>query len=428
VSSDGARVLFISPQEGSSARQLYMRKNGTSTVWLSRSWNSTPDPEPAGVLFQAASADDTKVLFTSKSRLLNSDTGEGELGIYLYTDSEQDAESEGKLKLIARVNGPDDRNAVAGMSDDATHIYFFSRPTSAIPREGEYLWDNGTLHFVAAVSSGVGPLALGPEEPGNGARVSSDGRRLAFLRQPNPQREPEVAKPAPNQDDSNGYRALYLYDEGTEKLACVSCPPDGGAVTSNAVIASRITNASAVGIGGAQFPQRYLSSDGRYVFFTTAQSLVPQDSNGLADVYEYDADTGRLSLISSGTGEGGSWFEDASADGSNVFFLTAQKLTGWDTDTLTDLYDARVDGGFPEPVPPPVPCDGDACQGVPSAVPSFNTASGFVGLGNVHPEATTVKKKSKPKKHSVRHRGKKHKGHAGKARKSGVRKPNRAGR
>jgi hypothetical protein len=448
VSSEGSKVLFSSPYEGSKP-QLYMRKDGSHTVWLSRSWDSTPDAEPAGVLFQAASADDTRVLFTSESRLLNSDTGEGKIGIYLYTDSQQNMESEEKLQLIARVNGEDNRGVVAGMSEDATHIYFFNTgPTSAISRKGEFLWDHGTLHFVAPILGGIHPFVggidpTGEDYPTSGAwgttfsdggshngtavRVSSDGRRIAFLWPPNPELEPEMAKLAPNQDNSDGHLALYLYDEGSEKITCVSCPPDGALVTSDVVIASRVGNVSYGESGGEPFFQRYLSSDGRYVFFTTAQSLVPQDTNGLADVYEYDADTGELALLSSGTGESGSWFEDASADGSNVFFLTAQKLTGWDTDTLTDLYDARINGGYPEPVPPSVPCDGDACQGIPSAVPSFNTASGFSGLGNQHADMmTTVKKakakaKKRVKKHQKKRRGKR-------AVKSRAGKSNRRGR
>jgi hypothetical protein len=156
------------------------------------------------------------------------------------------------------------------------------------------------------------------------------------------------------------------------------------------------------GKASSPFKERYLSGDGRYAFFTSVQPLVPQDTNGLPDAYEYDANTGQVHLISSGTGEDGSWFEDASETGSDVFFLTAQRLTGWDTDTLTDLYDARVNGGFPEPSPAPAACDGDACQGVPSAVPSFNTASGFAGLGNVSQKTAVVKAKKKvvkPRKH-----------------------------
>ncbi len=70
------------------------------------------------------------------------------------------------------------------------------------------------------------------------------------------------------------------------------------------------------------------------------------------------------------------------ADGRNAFLVTRQKLTGWDPDKLVDVYDVRVDGGLPEPPVVGVPCVGDACQGTPSAAPSFNAASGFSGLGN----------------------------------------------
>jgi hypothetical protein len=436
VSSGGSRVLFLSPADESSPPQLYMRKNGASTVWLSRSWTSSPVAEPVGVHFQAASADGTKVLFTSETRLLNSDIGEGETGIYLWSDSSENAESEGKLALIARVNGKggggvNGRGIVAGMSEDASHIYFYNEsPTSSIPREGEYLWDNGSLHFVAALT-GTNSI-----RPGTDVRVSSDGRRMAFLRTPESEArplgkkapEPELLKPSSQQDNSNVHVAMYVYDESKAKVSCVSCPPDGESVTADVEVSSHRYGLSALGAGGNPFLQRYMSSDGRFVFFTTVQSLLPEDTNGLADVYEYDTETSELRLITSGTGENGSWFEDASANGSDVFFLTNQKLSGWDTDNLIDLYDARIDGGFREPSPPPVPCDGDACQGVPSAVPSFTTASGFSGLGNQHPSAV-VKKKAKPKtgKHVRRRRGKKHsKGHAGK--RSRVHKSNRAGR
>ena len=419
VSSDGSRVLFASPAVGSSAPQLYMRKNGTSTVWLSRSWTSSPSAEPAGVHFQAASADDTRVLFTSETRLLNSDTGEGSTGIYLYTDTSENAESEEKLSLIARVNG-EGQATVAGMSDDATHIYFFnSMPTSSMPRGGEYLWDNGTLHFVASVKKAIDPHEHVSLPPGTAVRVSDDGSRLAFLWAPDLEEEPELAKPGPQQDNSGGRIGMYVYDEGSEKLTCASCPPDGAPMTSSVTVASSVNGVSVVGTGGLPFPQRYMSSDGRYVFFTTEQSLLAADTNGdLADVYEYDVGTGELKLLSSGTGESGSWFEDASANGSDVFLLTAQKMTGWDTDTLTDLYDARVNGGFPEPPPPPVPCDGDACQGVPSAVPSFYTASGFSGLGNQHTGATVAVKKKATSKANRRVKGR-HKKHAKKSRTAG---------
>jgi hypothetical protein len=128
-------------------------------------------------------------------------------------------------------------------------------------------------------------------------------------------------------------------------------------------------------------------------------------------VYEYNADMRTVALLSTGTGESGAWFANADPSGSDVMVYTRQRLSTADTDNLTDLYDVRVDGGITEPVPAPPPCDGDACQGTPSAAPTFNTASGFVGLGNQRPESpakavkkkTKTKKKHKPKAHKRKH-------------------------
>jgi hypothetical protein len=428
VSNDGSRILFVSPVEGSASQQLYMRKNATSTVWLSRAWIS-PGVEPEGVKFQAASPDGTKVLFTSHTPLLGSDPNNAEVGLYLYTDTSDNAESETKLSLIARVNG----GSVTAMNGDASHIYIANpTPSPGLPERGEYLWDNGTLHHILNT-----PIV--PERPGSGngfeipdeVRVSADGRRLAFVRAPDLHTEPELAKPTPGQDVGvksgiQGYQAMFLYDEGTEKVTCVSCPPNGAPMTEPVYILPEKLLGGLLAPTGKPFAPRWFSSDGRFAFFSSKDALVPQDTNGLADVYEYDADTGQVKLLSPGTGEDGSWFEDASASGSDVFFLTAQKLTGWDTDTLTDLYDVRIDGGLPEPSPPVVPCDGDACQGVPSAVPSFSTASGFVGLGNQSGVVKAKAKKSKPKPRKQRKR--KHVKHGRRARRSARHISSRVGR
>src|SRR5262249_45922947 len=79
-------------------------------------------------------------------------------------------------------------------------------------------------------------------------------------------------------------------------------------------------------------------------------------TNGVEDAYEYDALTGQVHLLSSGTGEYPSWFLDASADGSDAFIITAQPLLGWDHDQAYDLYDVRIGGGFPEPPAQTGPC------------------------------------------------------------------------
>jgi hypothetical protein len=72
--------------------------------------------------------------------------------------------------------------------------------------------------------------------------------------------------------------------------------------------------------------------------------------------------------------------------GENVFFTTADRLVPGDTDSELDFYDARVDGGFPAPTEPHV-CVAEECHeagpeaGVFGALPSET----LTGPGNVPP-------------------------------------------
>ena len=60
---------------------------------------------------------------------------------------------------------------------------------------------------------------------------------------------------------------------------------------------------------------RYVSDAGQ-VFFDTPNALLPSDSDGTSDVYEYE--NGQLSLISDGDDPQGAKYVDNTADGSNV--------------------------------------------------------------------------------------------------------------
>jgi hypothetical protein len=134
------------------------------------------------------------------------------------------------------------------------------------------------------------------------------------------------------------------------------------------------------------------------VFFDSEDALVPQDTNGKRDVYEYA--NGSVHLISSGTSGEVSTFEEASPSGDDVFFTTSQQLVGQDVDQQFDLYDARVGGGFPGPVAP-VSCGGEGCHGAPSGAPVLGVpgSATFVGAGNLVPAfaAPVVVSKPKPK-------------------------------
>jgi Tol biopolymer transport system component len=91
------------------------------------------------------------------------------------------------------------------------------------------------------------------------------------------------------------------------------------------------------------------SASGDKVFFTTAAKLVPGDTdNGFVDVYErfYDEALAEPTYVTReiSTGPTGGndshdvTFNGVSTDGTKVFFSTAESLVGEDTDRATDVY------------------------------------------------------------------------------------------
>jgi hypothetical protein len=394
VSADGSRVLFRSPTNGSKPTQLYLRRNSTSTAWVSQAETSVPNPEPNGIEYLDMSADGSKVLLSSSDKLTDSDPGGEGYGLYLYTDG-ANPEAEQNLTFIARTlafggGAGAAEKTFSGMSGDGSHVYFFSQASATLPQQGTYLWDEGALRFVAPTVVHLFPRAEETKFVPGQDEMSTDGSHLAFLLPYQLTEAPLGANPEGGAGPN--LTAMYLYDEASETLRCVSCLPTGGPTTSRVSVwpaADEALPNNRLATYG-----RFISSDGRYVFFSTADALVPGDVNGIEDVYGYDAQTGTASLLSSGTSGDGSWFSDASADGSNVAFDSRASYLRQDADKLIDVYDVRVDGGFPQPPPSTGGCVGDECQGLPSAVPAFNTASGFTGLGNI---VSSASGKSQPK-------------------------------
>ena len=114
-----------------------------------------------------------------------------------------------------------------------------------------------------------------------------------------------------------------------------------------------------------------MTADGSTIVFVTAEALSAQDIDGVSDVYAWH-DDGRVSLISDGrTGGTRAWITPS---GRDIFFSTDGRLTESDGDVNTDIYDARVGGGFD--LSQPVPCFGDGCRGRPSPAPGLPGPSG----------------------------------------------------
>ena len=95
--------------------------------------------------------------------------------------------------------------------------------------------------------------------------------------------------------------------------------------------------------GNGNFTARYrgMSKDGLHIFFSTAEQLVPADTDNSIDVYErFNGTTRLVSTGPAGTNANvDAYYKGCSDDGSHVFFQTSEQLTSNDTDSETDIYD-----------------------------------------------------------------------------------------
>jgi hypothetical protein len=390
ISKDGRRVTFIAPTSDEQREgTIYQRLDGKTTDQINASertdcagdpscgGDGEPDPAPESsqpAEFRWASADGTRVFFTSKEQLTDDD-GDGARDLYLYDATEPKGE---RLTLVSHGG----TQGVIGISANGDYVYFVGgAPGLTASGLGIYLWHEGDLHLVAPLPD----LAdLDFDTPGSflfagaryEARVTPDGRHLLFTSDGE-----GVLSQRGGVDYYSGSRQKYVYDADTDELQCASCDPSGALAAGATAIVREGTGAAVP----ASHVNRSFSNDGRYVFFATAAALLPQrDTNGRIDAYAYDTQTETLSLLSSGTSNTDSYFLDASGNGKDAFIVTREALVGWDPDNNYDLYDVRVDGGFPEPPPTTAPCGGENCRtsgaNPPAAVPP--ATAGFSGPGD----------------------------------------------
>ncbi len=320
ISSDGSRVYWTDGVD------LFLRE-GSQT-------KQVDEAQGGGGTFQTASADGSVAYFTKA----------GQLWRYLAATNTA-TELTNPLEVV---------EGVVGTSDDGTFVYY-------VTEAGLFLWHNGVVTTVAPqVDADSYPSTTGT------ARVSADGRHLVFVSSafeltPYDSRDLSTGVPAPE---------VYLFTAPgsiNSGVVCVSCNPFGERPRG----AASLPGASANGAALEFYKPRVLSADSQRVFFDTVDTLASEDTNGAEDVYQWEADgsgtcartVGCISLISSGRAEGGASILDASLDGSDIFFLTDGSLVPSDPGA-SDVYDARVGGGFPV-APTAVPCFGDACQPLP---------------------------------------------------------------
>jgi hypothetical protein len=363
ISADGSRIYWTDGED------LYLR-DGAQT-------KQVDDEQGGGGTFETASTNGSVAFFTKAV------AGATHLFLYLAaTDTATDLTTPG-----AEVLG------VLGAAADGSRVYYATAG-------GLELWRDGVTTEVAPGAAAVNP---GSFPPATGtARVTPDGAHLAFL------------SPTELTGYENfGFPEVFLYGPppggGEATLTCVSCNATGERPEGAASIPGAVANGTGPTATRAYKP-RVLSDDGSRVFFESADDVTRPDSNKAVDVFEWEANGsgscrssgGCLGSVSGGRGPEDSSLVDASADGADVFFLTEKSLVPQDPGSY-DLYDFRVNGGFPAPEVP-IPCVADACQSLPEA-PEDPTPGTLVPNGG-NPPLRFVKS------HKKRHQKKKH--HKGK--------------
>jgi hypothetical protein len=306
--------------------ELYARLGGSLTVWVSQPQctptsachNVMTEPyateeasEAAGVVFEGASADGSKVFFTTTQQLTNSDT-DATRDLYEYDFNAPAGQR--LIQVSAGGNGDAtpgagaDVEGVSRISEDGSHVYFVAN---------------------AALTTSPSPGAQGYGT--HGEPVSSDAVAEA------------------------GAENLYVYDTETGQTAFIAelcsgaetsggvtdahCPnnlnsnpwPDGPATHNDQILWSHST------AGGDERPVQS-TPDGRFLVFTSYGDLTGDDTSTARQIFEYDAHEEKLTRVS--IGDGG--FNDNG--NTNAGNPSEHVPDTSDASTVTPRYDAPEEG------------------------------------------------------------------------------------
>ncbi len=436
VSDDGSRFFFTSPDPiavGANAAcnepsRLYMRVDGRETVEVSE-----PEPgvklgssERQNVTYNVATPDGSEVFFTTRTPLTGGETvGEqSENKLFEYNTEAPEGQ---RLKLVGSgVRVLEGNGGSIVVSEDGSTVYYEKEGRGGVYDIYRYETEVGQTTFVATAREPIfGGEHLYTTRNGEFLLFPARGASAGGLAEEEGVSEPSEPRGARHSE-------IYRYDKLNDSVMCVSCGEGDAPLNGNTTMPHIDTPLETTDEIPDLIP---MSEDGQEVFFQTSAQLVPQDTNISTtkeekenfdqdtfgqDVYEWEADgaggcelsQGCTYLLSSGEHVGPAIFLGASRDGSNVFFTTAAQLVPQATPEFTNIYDARVDGGFP---PPPPPSECLSCQGVGSTPPLFSVPAGvsFTGAGNpamtVFESGPKTKTKTKTKKPKTRHR-KRHRG------------------
>jgi len=262
------------------------------------------------------------VVFLSSATNLVTNSLAGAYHVYVRdtlagTTTLVDADTNGVGSMISPVTIPQ-------MTSNGQYVAFECPDASLVPNDRNHDYDVFVRELVAGTNELISARdptlpTLTPNGPSllSTLSVSTNGRYIAFAS--------EADNLVPG--DTNGYRDVFVRDLllGTNTLVSVA------------------TNGA---VGNSLSTDPAISGDGRYVAFTSsADNLVPGDTNNAQDVFVRDLQAGTTVLVSvntagTGSGNGASYSPALSSNGRYVLFrsLAANLASGSFTAGYENLF------------------------------------------------------------------------------------------
>jgi Tol biopolymer transport system component len=202
------------------------------------------------------------------------------------------------------------------LSADGRYVTFYSAATTLVPGDTNGVWDVFVRDLQNNTTERVSVSSLGEEANGYSIhpRISADGRCVVF--------HSLASNLVPG--DVNDTWDVFVYDRDLKVIDLVSVSDEGGQ-------------------GNNWSEHASISGDGQIVVFhSKADNLVPNDTNGVEDVFIFDRQTRHIMRIMGMGGEepnGTSAFPFISADARYVAFEAyASNLIAQDTNGIQDVY------------------------------------------------------------------------------------------
>jgi len=385
TSSDGSKAFFTSEQQltdtaTEDSNNLYLfdmdEAEGHRLIDASAGAGGVPaagGPRVQGVL--AYSSDGSHVYFVAQGVLSDVANAEGEVAVdggeNLYMFEHDASFPEGHLAFIGVLSEAQAETQFAQEPGDPANVtpdgQFLVFTTSASLTRSATRTDGALqVYRYDAVTGGLLRVSIGAggfDDDGNGG--AGDAMIVpgfkGYLRDGGARPDPTMS--------NDGSRVFFMSPVALTPGAVASVRVGTGE-HGEALYAENVYEWELEGVGSCP-PGRgegcvFLISDGRDTSTAPPEECLPSDS--------------AVCLL--GT----------DASGANVFFTTADSLVPADTDTQLDFYDARIcepEDGNPciSAAPVVLPCSGEACQGAPpvsTGAPS-PASSTFSGSGNLTP-------------------------------------------